>query len=72
MDLSKAFGTINHELLIVKLHAYWFSKDALKLIFSYVSERWQRTKINKTFITWSALLQGVQQGSVLDPVLFNI
>ena len=59
MDLSKAFDTINHELLIAKLHAYGFSKDTLKLIFSYVSERWQRTKINKTFITWSALLQGV-------------
>ena len=32
MDLSKAFDTINHELSIAKLHAYGFSKDALKLI----------------------------------------
>ena len=39
MDLSKAFDTINHELLIGKLHACGFSKDALKLIFSYISER---------------------------------
>ena len=35
MDLSKAFDTINHELLIPKLYAYGFSKDALKLINSY-------------------------------------
>ena len=46
MDLSKAFDTINHELLIAKLHAYGFDKNALKLIFSYISDRWQRTRIN--------------------------
>ena len=39
MDLSKAFDTINHELLIAKLHAYGFSKQALKILFSYMSDR---------------------------------
>ena len=46
MDLSKAFDTINHELLIAKLHAYGFNLDSLEIIFSYLSDRWQRTKIN--------------------------
>ena len=64
MDLSKAFDTINHELLIAKLYAYGFSKDALKLINSYMSDRWKRTKIDKSFSSWSALLKGVPQGSV--------
>ena len=64
MDLSKAFNTINHELLIVKLHAYGFSKEALALIASYLSDRWQHVKINDTFSTWSALEQGFPSSSL--------
>ena len=51
MDLSKAFDTINHELLIAKLHAYGFSMDALKIAHSYLSNRWHRTKIDDSFST---------------------
>ena len=72
MDLTKAFDTINHQLLIAKLYAYGFDRNALALILNYLSDRWQRTKINSSFSTWSELMQGVPQGSVLGPLLFNI
>ena len=72
MDLSKAFDTINHELLIAKLNAYGFNINALELIMDYLSDRWQRTKINASFSTSSELFSGVPQGSVLGPLLFNI
>ena len=72
MHLSKAFETINHELLIAKLLAYGFRKDSLKILLSYLSDRWQRTKINLSFSSWSELLQAVPEGSVLRPILFNL
>ena len=72
MDMSKAFDTLNHELLIVKLHPHGFKRDSLKLVNDYLSNRWQRAKVNKNFSSWAELIQGVPQGSVLSPLLLNI
>ena len=44
MDLSKAFDTLNRDLLIAKLHAYGFSEESLKLIKSYLTNRWQEQR----------------------------
>ena len=49
MDLSKAFDTINHDLLFVKLHAYGFSNDTLQLLYIYLNNRWHKTKVNQKF-----------------------
>ena len=72
MDLSKAFDTLDHDLLIAKLHAYGFDINALKLVKSYLTNRWQRTRINDCYSSWSELIKGVPQGSVLGPLLFNL
>ena len=55
-----------------KLCAYGFNKEPLKLLHNYSSNRWHRTKVNKQFSSWQELIQGLLQGSVLGPLLFNL
>ena len=50
MDLSKAFDTINHELSIAKLYAYGLDRKTVLLIRNYLSNTWQRTKINSSLV----------------------
>ena len=64
MDLPKAFDTINHELLLSKLNAYGFDKNSLEIMRNYLSNHWQRTKINTTFSSWSVLLNSIPPDSI--------
>ena len=70
--LSKSFNTINHNLLIAKLYAYDIRGNSLKLLKNYLSNRFQRAKIEGKFSTWEEFLTGVPQGCVLGPLVFNI
>ena len=71
-DLSKAFDCMTHDLLIAKVHALNFDMNALNLIFDYLPGRKQRVKINSSFSSYLDIFQGVPQGSILGPLLFNL
>ena len=72
MDLQKAYDCISHELLIAKLHSYRVTKNSLKLILNYLSRRKQRIKIGSSVSTSYDIITGVPQGSILDPLFFDI
>ena len=69
MDLSKAFDVIQYPLLLSKLRAYGMDDKSCALIRNYLSSRTQRVKVGDTFSIWESVKRGLQQGSVLGPML---
>ena len=71
LDLSAAFDTINHKLLLQKLkHMYGIKGAVLSWITSYLSGRSFKVKINTSQSASCVLEIGVPQGSILGPLLF--
>ena len=63
---------LHHELLIAELQAYGFYDKAISYVYSYLSDRKQRSKVKRYFSKWSDIIYGVPQRFILGPLLFNI
>ena len=72
LDLSKAFDTVDHNILFDKLKYIGIRGHPLKLIKSYLQNRRQFTVIQEKTSDTHCISHGVPQGSVLGPLLFLI
>ena len=72
MDLSKAFDTINHEILLKKLHNYGIRGTVLSWFRDYLFHRQQYVAFHSSTSSKSYITCGVPQGSILGPLLFLI
>ena len=72
LDLSKAFDTLNSEILIGKLKFYGISNNALEWFHSYMTDRKQFIEFQNEKSDFTKIKTGVPQGSILGPLLFII
>ena len=72
MDLAKAFNTVNHMILLVKLIKAVISGPLLKWCRNYLEGRKQRTMANNLVSQIDLVPCGVPQGSVLGPLFFLV
>ena len=70
IDLKKAFDTVDHEMLLQKLHYYGFRGIINDWFRSYLNDRTQTTQIGNNISKKATIMSGVPQGSVLGPLLF--
>ena len=72
LDLQKAFDTVAHSILVMKLKASSLCNDNLYWFKPYLSDRTQLVDLSGTHSSCSPIICGVHQGSILGPLLFLV
>jgi hypothetical protein len=72
LDFSKAFDSIDKDILAAKLQGMGFSSSTTNWITSYLSDRKQKVVDNDLCSQWAEVSRGVPQGSILGPLLFSL
>ena len=70
IDLSKAFDTVSHSVLLIKLSAYGICGRVKELFSEHLFNRWQYFQYNSSIATSKPVYTGVPQVSILGPLLF--
>lgn len=72
LDLSRAFNTVDHTILLSKLDSYGIKRAAFKWLESYLSNRPLFTRVGQNNSDQEVITHGLPQGSVLGLPLFLV
>ena len=72
LDYAKAFDTVPHQRLIHQVESFGITGKVMQWITAFLSNRKQKVCANGAESTWSTVMSGIPQGSIIGPILFTL